>query len=446
MTSLQKIKRNGKTRFQKQFRLDGKRYTIRLGHLRDTEANAISRQIDNLIQAKKHHFELTSESKAWIRDTASNVILKRLVATGVIDGCSQVVEKRLSPDKATEATPTLDNFINWYLEQRKADCQPSTVRKISSSLNHLAKFCKNQDRVKSIADLTEVTAFQYQLHRQKSRAEATVSKDIKICKTAFNYAKRNGWLDRNPFKELKVGNEVNPDGQKVIDIVTFEGLIKACPNSTWRVIIALARISGLRLPSELVNLKWEHVNWSEGKILISSPKTKRYGKHQRTIPLFSRLEIELAEHFELTGSNSEYVIEQEALRSREANLRTTFHRIRERAGIPSFPNPFRNLRLSAANDVCRGGFSMKVVTEWFGHDMATALKHYHQVMPADFARAREQDPFKQAEKAMPKAMPALPRMGENGLAPIKKGIENTVEHGAYQCLMTPTGLEPVLPP
>ena len=62
-------------------------------------------------------------------------------------------------------------------------------------------------------------------------------------------------------------------------------------------------------------------------------------------------------------------------------------------------------------------------------------------MPADFARAREQDPFKPTGKAMPKAMPARPRMGENGQAPIKKGIENTVEHGTYQCLMTPTGLE-----
>ena len=32
-------------------------------------------------------------------------------------------------------------------------------------------------------------------------------------------------------------------------------------------------------------------------------------------------------------------------------------------------------------------------------------------------------------------------MGENGQAPIKKGIENTVEHGSYQYLTTPTGLE-----
>ena len=63
-------------------------------------------------------------------------------------------------------------------------------------------------------------------------------------------------------------------------------------------------------------------------------------------------------------------------------------------------------------------------------------------MPVDFARAWEEAPFKHAEKAMP----ALPRMKANAEAPIKKGIENTVEHGSYQCLMTPTGLEPVLPP
>ena len=41
---------------------------------------------------------------------------------------------------------------------------------------------------------------------------------------------------------------------------------------------------------------------------------------------------------------------------------------------------------------------------------------------------------------MPKATLALPKMGENGQAPIKKGIENNVEYGTYQCPMPPTGL------
>jgi hypothetical protein len=36
---------------------------------------------------------------------------------------------------------------------------------------------------------------------------------------------------------------------------------------------------------------------------------------------------------------------------------------------------------------------MKVVTEWFGHDIVTALKHYHKVIQADFDRARANDPF-----------------------------------------------------
>ena len=66
---------------------------------------------------------------------------------------------------------------------------------------------------------------------------------------------------------------------------------------------------------------------------------------------------------------------------------------------------------------------MHVLTECFGHDMETPLKDYHQGMPAGFARAGNEDPFKQADKVTPKATPALPRMEENGQAPIKKGMK-----------------------
>lgn len=298
MTSLQKTTRNGKSYFRKQFRLEGKRPTLRLGSLRESEANAISRQIDLLIDAKKHGFELTIESQAWIRDAAPLKLLRRLVALGVLDSNSRVLHKRLSPQDSVESTPSVPKFIHWYVEQRSADCVASTVRKIQASLNQFASFCTDQAKIQRIEEVTNVTAFQYQLYRRQTRAEATVAKDIKICKTAFNYAKKNGRLIDNPFDGIKAGNEHNPDGQQIIDISTYETLSEYCPDSQWRVILALARIGGLRLPSELVNLKWSHVNWNEGKILITSPKTKRYKKPQRTIPLFSRLERELSEHFQ----------------------------------------------------------------------------------------------------------------------------------------------------
>ena len=45
---------------------------------------------------------------------------------------------------------------------------------------------------------------------------------------------------------------------------------------------------------------------------------------------------------------------------------------------------------------------MKTVTEWFGHDITTALKHYHRVMESDFELARQGDPFADRSNSHPK--------------------------------------------
>ena len=233
-------------------------------------------------------------------------------------------------------------------------------------------------------------------------------------------------------------------GHFILPIEDYEKLIKACPDSTWRTIIALGRIGGLREPSELVNLKWFHINWDDGQILVKSPKTKRYGITERSIPLFARLEEQLVDHFELTGEKSAFVIDNPVFRRRDANLRTMFNRIREKAGVAAFVNPFRNLRLSAANDVCRAGFTMKVVTEWFGHDITIALKHYHKVIQADFDLARAVDPFA-PKKLTQNPTQAGPGKAAHSSAANSKASENVLFPEAFNAEMTPTGLEPVLP-
>ena len=138
--------------------------------------------------------------------------------------------------------------------------------------------------------------------------------------------------------------------------------------------------------------------------------------------------------------------------SQHYRVRTTFNRIREKAGVAKFPNPFRNLRLSAANDVCRAGYTMKVVTEWFGHDIVTALKHYHKVIQADFDRARAHDPFtpknvQQTPRRNRQQNPtqAHPRTAAQSTAQIEKASGKSIIPEAQNAKMTPTGLEPVLP-
>ena len=388
--------KGGKRYWRVQYKLaNGKRPTFRLGSIRESAANKISDKIANLVSSIRHGIKPDGDTLAWLSKDADTKLVERLESVGLCGQCRDIVEARRRLEDGAATVPTVSAFVAWYVNQRKADCETSTVRKIKSSLEQFDCYCRAEEDVKTIAGVDHALAFRYQLHRQQNRAEATVSKDVKILKTAFGYAVKSGWLQSNPITGLKNGSEVNPDGQYIVPVEDYLKLIAAAPSSTWRAIIALGRLGGLRMPSELVNLKWEHINWDNGTILVTSPKTKRYGKAQRTIPLYIRLETELADHFELTGSTSEYVIDNPVLRRRNANLRTSFNRIREKAGVVAFDNPFRNLRLSAANDVCRmPGITMKTVTQWFGHDITTALKHYHRVTESDFENARTVDPFK----------------------------------------------------
>ncbi|MFK7768602.1 MAG: tyrosine-type recombinase/integrase [Mariniblastus sp.] len=238
----------------------------------------------------------------------------------------------------------------------------------------------------------------------------------------------------------------------------FELMLGACPDTTWKVILALGRYGGLREPSELVNLKWEHVNWissesGHGTVTVASPKTKRYGRPQRTIPLFGRLQPILMEHYLRTSGSSEFVVDNPKLRRKKSNLRTTFHKIREKAKVEKFPNPFRNLRLSAANDVCRQGHPTKALEDWFGHDIRTALTYYHQVLESDLKKACSVDPFGFGDDAgaVSKGMHQdAPDCTDVHVATrIKKAheIHGLSSHSCtcVQRAMTPTGLEPVLP-
>jgi integrase len=67
----------------------------------------------------------------------------------------------------------------------------------------------------------------------------------------------------------------------------------------------LARIGGLRCPSELRRLQWKDVDWSANRFLVHSPKTERHaGRGERLVPLFPELRKELVQHF---SPDSEFV-------------------------------------------------------------------------------------------------------------------------------------------
>jgi integrase len=134
---------------------------------------------------------------------------------------------------------------------------------------------------------------------------------MKTAKMVFNWAVDHDWLTKNPMKKIPNGSFINRENDRIVTMEEYAKLLYACPNQEWRSIIALAKIGGLRCPSELQQLRWSDVDWTGNRFLVRSPKTERHEGHQeRLVPLFPELRAELERHYSLDETKgNEFVIE-----------------------------------------------------------------------------------------------------------------------------------------
>ena len=222
--------------------------------------------------------------------------------------------------------------------------------------------------------------------KSREYATASIAGCFQRVAAVFNWGIDRGLIESNPFKGIKRGSFENPHRLFYVPMDWYKKLLDACPCQTWRTILALCRIGGLRNPSETLGLTWQDVDFDKKQILVHSPKTEYIeGKENRILYMFPLLERELLRQSETyTVGNSPYVID--SYRDTAANMRTQFHRIIFRAGLPAWDRAFQNLRASASTDV-EAEFGAAAESCWIGHSHRTALKHYLQISDAVLERA-----------------------------------------------------------
>ena len=205
-------------------------------------------------------------------------------------------------------------------------------------------------------------------------AQATIAKRTIVARTIFNKAVSLGYIKANPFLTLKVGSQANPKRSMYVTVETIEDVLNACPTAQWRGVVVVARWAGLRCPSEFLELRWSDIDWTSDSMTVRSSKTSRSANGGvRVMPLDPRVKLILRELFEQRAADEERVFS--SISSSSANLRTSFHKIIERAGHKPWPRLFQNLRGSCETDwVDR--FPSHQVADWMGHSAAIAAKHY----------------------------------------------------------------------
>ena len=166
-------------------------------------------------------------------------------------------------------------------------------------------------------------------------------------------------------------------------IRTTVHLINACSTAKDRLKIALARYAGLRIPSELVGLRWSEVNWAGNRFIVHSPKTERRGKAKRIVPIFEKLYPYLAEAFETAPEGEDRIFPEI---SDKKSMGSWIHKLAARAGVALWEKPFQNMRATCATELA-DIFPSHVCEAWLGHTEEVADRHYRQVTESHFTRA-----------------------------------------------------------
>ena len=356
------------------------RKSIRLGKINVKAAEAIKAKVEEIISSKLAGIPWSEELSKWIA-AMPDVLARKLGRVGLLPNIRQ--------------NAVLEDFISDYLKKR-TDTKASTRRALLTTKLRIVEFFGAK---KAMREVTQADADDFKAHLLTKYAKATAGRTLRAASQFFGAAKKAKLISENPFSEIKFPSEKNEKRMFFVTREMFEQLLAACPDHQWRTILALSRLGGLRVFSEIAGLKWSDIDWARGKMLVHSPKTEHHeGKESRWVPLFDDGLLQILEEGREQAKEGEVFVVSRYRESTQ-NLRTTFTKIIQKAGLKPWPKLFANMRSTRQTELARLGCPIHLLSAWIGNTEKVMRDHYLQVNDDDYANASQWTPKKSGAKS-----------------------------------------------
>ncbi|WP_197529288.1 tyrosine-type recombinase/integrase [Aeoliella mucimassa] len=341
--------------------------TFALGEVSKKAAVRFANNIDTLLHERRCNLPLSRDVSNWLADW-DDALFELLAEEGL-------VEPRVKAG-------ALASYIDSYIVGRS----DVTERRLGKFRNARARLIEFFGDVK-VEVVTPGSADDYARWLLTRLAPATAQKECQIAAQFFRHAFRQGLIERNPFDGVTVGKATNNERRVFLSRDVIGRVLEKCPNWQWRLVLSLARYGGLRCSSEIALLKWCDIHWDADRFTITSPKTRRYGKETRVVPIFPELRPFLDDAYFSEDADKTWVVPMLGGKA-DKNLGTTFRKIIRRAGTEPWPKPFQNCRSSRQTEL-EQIYPTYVVCAWLGNTPTIAHKHYLIVTDGHFKMAVE---------------------------------------------------------
>ncbi|MEM7627189.1 MAG: tyrosine-type recombinase/integrase [Planctomycetota bacterium] len=348
---------------------DGRRRSLRLGKVGEDHARSVKVRVDQLHTCKLSGQPMSRDLALWVG--------------GLDDELHGKLAKLelITPRRSAALAEVFQAFLD-----SKSDNKPGTHNVYRAVRNDLLAFFGPNRDIRTIGTGDADRYYAWMDHTRKL-ARATRGKRVRIIKQIWRMARRDGLVDELAFDHLSGATPSNPQRREYVPRETVQRVIEACPDATWRLLVALARFGGLRMPSEPSRLTWEDVHWDRKRIVVTASKTEHLAHGGiREVPIFPEIEPHLRDAFELAEPGQTRMFPQ--LNS-ASNLRTQLRRFQRRAGVATWQKDFQNLRASCETDLMATD-PIHVAAAILGNSPKVALEHYAIVRSEDLDRALDQ--------------------------------------------------------
>ena len=352
--------------------LDGRRRSLRLGKIADRLAAKHLDAVERLLEAAKHKQPTPADVQAWLAGLSEETFA-RYVTAGLT-----VARAKRRPERLAAYC---DSFI-----ASRGDLKPRTLKNLDQTRKKLVEYFGLKKRLDEVT-LADAARYARWLESPDGAklAPNTARRLLGRAKQIFTVAVDDELLTKNPFRQkaVKCSQTGNPDRLHFVTEEVALKVLDACPSMKWKLIFALGRWGGLRIPSETLGLRWGDVQWGDGvdnpgRIRVTSPKLEHHeGNGERWVPMFPELRPLLEQAFDAAEPGTEFVIAGD--RNSQVNYHGSMRRIIEAAGLTPWEKLFQNLRSTRATELKGRGWAAHVVAKWLGHSVEVAREHYDQV-------------------------------------------------------------------
>lgn len=275
---------------------------------------------------------------------------------------------------------TLSNAQTLLTQYVADNLAPSTLLIFNKSFKHLTNILG--DRRIDFITINDIEAFKSA--RLKSVKKTTVNIELRTLKSMFNVLQRRGYLQSNPFNQVK---QIKIEEKEILCFQDEEikALLNAIQEPVFKNIVLFALYSGCRI-SEILNLQWNDIDFQSMIISIKNKDNFRTksGKN-RQIPLFNSL-FDLLNSIKQQHNNiiqlynpNGYVFISSKFKT-QYSRHTIAEKFKEYLRKLNLPEKyhFHCLRHTAITNWVKAGININYIKHLAGHsDIKTTEKYIH---------------------------------------------------------------------